>query len=153
VPKNIIRDGYTRTAKLEPRPGLHDGLSFRFRPMLAHQVDAVTDSVRKCRDRGQYQEARLVVARAMEKQLAEWDESADDGAPVPIKASEIALLPPAMLTRLFDIVSGFDPGDLPTDATDEEQDEYLRCLTESHETGKAPGRIAEEADEKNSAAG
>jgi len=146
--KNIIRDGYTRGATIKPKPGLYEGLSIKFRPMLPEQVDAVTGRVADKRTAGHFAEATVTIAAALAKQITEWDEVGPDGKPVPIKAEHFRNLPSPLLRRLYDVVSGYDPGDLPEQSSEPEHDEYLSDLTEAIATASPPPSALEK-DEKN----
>lgn len=148
--RNILRDGYTRTARINGRPGLYAGLKFTYRPMLDEEVSAVIHRVGDKRAAGHFSVATGIKAAAIVRHLKEWDETDEAGNPVPITGDHVRRLPPPLLGRLFDVISGFDPGDLIEDAAPEEADEYLRSLESVLETGSAS--TARE-DEKNSHAG
>ena len=150
--RNVIRDGYTKTAVVKPVPGIHDGISLRYRPMLPHQVDAVTYSVEEKRRARQYEAANLLYGSAIAKHLLEWSEVDQEGKPLPRSAQNIASLPPPLFRQVFNIVSGYEAGDLPEQASEDEQDQYLRDLEAEALTGLPPGPAGLEADQKNSAA-
>jgi hypothetical protein len=146
MPCNIIRDGYTKRAKINGRPGIFGDLTFVFRPMLDEEVETVLQRSGQKKAAGRFTEATGIKAAAIVRQLKEWDETDEDGNPVPITIENVRHLPPALLGLLLDVICGYIAGDLPADATPTETDEYARSLEAALDTGSAS---TAEKDEKN----
>jgi hypothetical protein len=146
MPCNIIRDGYTKRAKINGRPGIFGDLTFVFRPMLDEEVETVLQRSGQKRTAGRFAEATGIKAAAIVRQLKEWSETDASGNAVPITIDNVRRLQPLLLGLLLDVLCGYSAGDLPADATPEETDQYARSLETALDTGSAS---TVEKDEKN----
>jgi hypothetical protein len=149
MPRNIINDGYTRTAHIAPVERIHEGSTFEFRPMLPAEVDAVTDGLKT----HTAEEGSLLLAAAMVDHLADWDEVDKNGNKQEINLHNVSHLPPKLFNAMYNVISGFYAGDPLPRPTKQEDGEYVSKLLESAKTGKTPGRVVDQADQKNSSKG
>jgi len=146
VSHNIIQDGYTKDGYIGAVPNLHDEVKFKYRPMLAEQVESLSAAVEKAEPA----KAALLVASSMCKQLTEWSEtfSAPENLPAAINLENVRRLHPLVLAKLRRIVEGISPGDLPPDADSKAVDAYATAL-EATIAGEAPGQKELVANQKN----
>lgn len=122
--RNVIDDGFTKPGRIEPVPNLHQGMEFTYRPMLQEQFEALEDQIQKSPPGP----AVVLMCQALAKQLVAWSEVDADGKPLPITPDRCRRLQPMLMVRLYRIINGRDPGDMPLEATADEQDEYLASL-------------------------
>lgn len=141
---SFIDDGYTKRGYIKPEPGLHDGLLFSYRPMLAEQAEDLEAILKRV------QGAPVIRAtcKAISEQLYEWSEVDSVKKPRPITEDSVRRLPRDLLTSLRHVIQGVWPGDPLPDPTLEEQSEYYKATLAAAE-GKAPGIEQLEADRKN----
>jgi hypothetical protein len=113
--KNLIRDGYTMRGEIKPNPGLHDGISFEFRPVRSVDVLSLDAKLIKATP-----EQRVVLlATMLSESLQSWSETQEDGQPWPITPQTVSCLPFSLFDRLCGIVRMLEP----SDAVPENQDE------------------------------
>jgi len=126
--RNIIDDGFTLPGRIDPVAGLHEGLTFRFRPMLAEEFEEIEEAKEGMKARPGIH----LVAKAIAKHVCEWSEVDENGKPRPINFENVRRLH-SMLPRLYRIVAGRDASDLPDEesSTAEERSEYLDSLGEA----------------------
>ena len=145
--RNIIRDGYTRRGRIDAIERLHDSLDFEFRPMLPEQVEDLDAAVDKCKPK----EAAPLVAAAMAEQLTSWSEvegEGDNEKMAPITVDNLRRLPYPLLSRLRKVVAGLAPTDALSDASDDEQSDYIIQLR-AKAAGKPAGLELLSSDQKN----
>ena len=146
---NIINDGYTEAGYIRGEEGLHGPLSFRYRPMLAEQRDAVDEELIRKKAR----EGNQLLAAALHKHLVDWDLTDAGGQAAPISLENIRRLRPALFDKLYHIVSGRKSSDADPQATARDESDYVSRLLETAGAGQSPGEVREQADAKNSRAG
>ena len=143
--KNVFRDGQTLAGYIAPVEGLHEGLRFTRRPMLAEDVEEAEAQIVKATPR----QAAGIVTLTIVAKLVSWSEVDDAGKPLPINAKTVGGLPYQLLTRTYRIIAGLAPSDLDRDAgeqTDQrEAEQYLKRLAEATEQNKTLGRVEDEA--------
>lgn len=105
--RNVIRDGYTRPAKINPEQGAHDGIEFRYRPMLPDEFEETEDAL----DRKPPRERISVMAKAVAAHLDEWSEVDEQERPVPITPANVGRLPWALLRMMYHIMGGIARSD------------------------------------------
>jgi hypothetical protein len=142
---NYIPDGYTQRGYIEASAGLHYALAFAFRPMLPEERDAVEEvlALRPAREGSQ------VTAAAVAHALLEWDLCDANGCPVPVGIEYVRRLRPALLDKLYSVVSGREAGDPPPMKTEAEEQDFVARLLEAAGTGCTPWEATLEADRKN----
>lgn len=144
-----IRDGYTRRAYIYS-DGNHDGLEFRYRPMLP---DAVDELLSKTKD-GVLASPRdriPIISKTIAPYIAEWSEwvptsDPDVGTALEITPATVATLPWPLLSRVESIVTGFGYSDLAPDATPDEVARFEKAKAGSR---KWPGAEEASEDKKN----
>jgi len=141
--RNIINDGYTTEGYIEAAEGLHDELSFRYRPMLPEDVEATDAEVNRRTD--SKKTVHLFVAQ-VQRHLVDWSEVDDKGTAVPITFENVRRLGYVPFNRLYMIISGQQATDLRPGATDKEGKNYADAIIA--EAGGEPVSTTD-ADEKN----
>lgn len=148
--RNVFRDGQTIGAYIAPVEGLHAGLSFERRPMLAAEVEETEAQIGKATPR----QAAEITILAVTNKLVSWSEVDDKGGPLPITAANVGRLPYQLLVRTYRIIAGLAPSDLSRAQAEvtgpDEAAAYIARLKEAAETGAPVGAIANAATEKNS---
>ena len=131
-----IPDGYERDAKINAVPGLHGELIFKYRPLIYQQVSRMRAAT------GQFSNFRTgeVKLGAISSQITEWNVVNEAGDPLEHTAANVERLHPAICDQLFNIVAGFDPGDLDTPSDDQSEMSLESILS---------GETQDEADAKN----
>ncbi len=142
--RNIIRTGSTRPGYIEADPGLHEGLSFRYMPMLPEEAEELEEATKNLPP----QKSIAIVAAALKGKLVEWSEVDEQGNAEQITIDNIRHLPFDVLYRLARIVKGFAKSDLPLGATAEQESDYMAALKAEAE-GKTPGTGSVSAELKN----
>lgn len=142
--KHIIGDGYTRGGYVEAVDRLHDSLAFKFRPMLAEEVDAVAEVAESKPAKEKSRLIRAVIA----KQIVEWDVE-DGGGTVAVSVENVRRLPWRVVNQLYNMVAGLVPVDANPKAGDEAEPTIVDNIIEAAETGQPYGVTAEERDRKN----
>ena len=142
---NYIPDGYTERGYIEASEGKVDALAFAFRPLLPEERDAVEEvlAIRPAR------EGSLVVAAAVAHALFEWDLRDANGCPVAVGLDFVRRLRPALLDKLYTVVSGREASDPPPKQTAAEEQDFVVRLLEAAGTGCTPCELGQEADRKN----
>lgn len=147
--KNVFRDGQTLGAFVAPVEGLHAGLRFSRRPMLAEDVEETEAQIAKATPR---QAAQIVILTTV-NQLVDWSEVRDDGTAQPINAKTVGALPYQLLNRTYRIIAGLSPSDRDPDAAGAvgttEADALLRRLKDATENGTTLGIEEQKAREGN----
>ncbi|HEX7379338.1 MAG TPA: hypothetical protein VF278_19605 [Pirellulales bacterium] len=150
MPK-LIDDGQTiRTLIRAETVGLEKGDDFycERRPTLpGERNNAVNRAGRGDRYR-EFDEYNAAYAELVAEKLVWWNVRDAQGKPAEINVASINLLPPALWGRLTDIAMGYDVGDLPTDASDEEKAAFAVAF-EAAKCGAIPGDAVTEAARKN----
>ncbi len=135
---NIIDDGYTITANIEPVHGHYDCLVFTFRPLLQEQFEAIEAKIEKVGgERGVE-----IIARALASQIVSWSES------VPPSADSIRRIRPPLFGKVYRIISGMEPYAVADDATEEEQ----RSWADQFDDDKTPAERLIESEGNSGAA-
>lgn len=137
--KNIIRDGQTRRGRIDEEPGLHEGLSFQYRPSLPEEVEQIEAAAQKEKPKDG---VRLIAAFCADR-LVDWSEA--DGDP---NFENVRRLPFDLFNKLYKVLVGMRATDPIEDPTKEEEDEEIAALRAQSE-GKSPGREATEKSEGN----
>lgn len=119
---NLIRDGQTRRARINPEAGLHEGLEFAYRPMLPEEVERADFEIDKQEKKEKPEGMSHVVSGELAKRLVEWSEEAKP------TFESVRRLPQPLLIRAFRIVQRREASDLPDRPSGEEADEYLADL-------------------------
>lgn len=147
--KNIYRDGQTIDSYVAPVEGLHQGLTFKRRPMLAEEVEETESQIAKATPR----QAVEIVVLTVTAKLVEWSEVTDDGKAAAITAGNVARLPYQLLNRVYRIVAGLTAGDLNRNTangtTSTEADDFLKRLRDSGNGEGSPGTVDAKAQEGN----
>jgi hypothetical protein len=130
----FFRDGYTRRARINAAPGLHGELNFSYRPLLVDQRDDITKLVLDKRQTTK--QVYDAMSSMMAGQITQWDASAErDGEEVAINAANVRRLPPALFDRVFDVICGAKPHDLPDEPTPDEVSDFIKGLTADQQQG------------------
>jgi hypothetical protein len=118
----ITDDGYTETAYIEERTGIHPAVRIKYRPTPVTDRTQVIDAMRLVTSKNRTRENEML-ADAIVAKLASWDFLNDDGSsmdgvPEPSRAN-VLKLKPTLYDRLASIVFyGVDGGDTdPQDGT------------------------------------
>jgi len=142
--RNVIQDGYTKSARINAVPRLHESIEFTFRPMLPEDVEDLSAKVRKLQ--GDAKKMTLMIADAVSKHLTEWSEVDATDKPLPISVNNCRRLPYPLLGGLRYIIEGIRAGDAPEDGkdggNDDELDKYVDGL-EAEVNGTSEMREAE----------
>lgn len=137
---SIIADGYTADGFIEAVDRLHGSLSFKYRPLLPEQVDAIDKEVLEKPPREGHKTLRAAIAG----QLVSWSEKE------PITVENVRRLPYRLYNKLYRIIAGLMPSDAPPNAGEKaDDDDFIRSLRESAETGVPVGAVRAAADAKN----
>lgn len=148
--RNVFRDGQTIPAYIAPVEGLHAGLSFERRPMLAAEVEETEAQIGKATPR----QAAEITTLAVTHKLVSWSEIDDKGSPLPINAANVGRLPYQLLVRAYRIIAGLSPTDLSRAQAEQtgpdEAAAYIARLKEAADTGASIGGVTNAATEKNS---
>lgn len=104
----IIDDGYTLDGHIAPVPGIHEGLTFTYRPMTKRQLAAMESRIRKAKDDD---EGERVAAETIAAHVTTWDakNSRDDVAAV--TAENVLNMQTLLNVALFNIVRGYRAND------------------------------------------
>lgn len=141
-----IPDGYTERGFIEPVENLHEGLRFRYRPMLIEDGSEFIDSVARLKPR----EAERKTAAMLAKQLIDWElRSPSTGEQVEKSPASILKLKRVVFQRLTQIVLGMQPSDTDPEWPAENQDEHIDRKTDVTADGRPIGAVAEDRDTKN----
>ncbi len=143
--QNIIRDGYTRKAYIEPVERLHEELRFDYRPMLGEEVETIEQAVGNAESKAK---GNLIACHSLAKQIQSWSEVDEIGEAVPVSAENVRRLQPTLRIVLYLIVSGARATDPIPSSTPNEDDAYITSLIEESE-GNLPGATEEVVTEKN----
>jgi hypothetical protein len=122
--RNIIKDGFTVEARINPVSNLHEGLDFSFRPMLPEEYEEAEANI----DPEKPREIIHIIAKWLKVKLATWSEVDKDGNEAPITFENIRCLQPTLLRRLYRIVAGSEAHDLPIKGSPESQQNYLDTI-------------------------
>lgn len=109
---SYINDGYTADGYIEEIPRLHQALRFTYRPVLPADRGIYMAEIEKATPRGK-EEFRAEIIR---RHVPSWDMKNGDEA-VPLHKAAILHVHPALFTRLYLIVMGYDAPDAQPDAT------------------------------------
>ena len=118
---NFIEDGYTEDGYLAAEKGLHGDLSFKFRPLLPEQRDAIDEVTLK---QGASKGVKAICG-ALADRVQSWDVKDSKGGDVPIKPESFGKLRPRLFDKLWAVVAGRYPSDVKPDATKEEAGDYV----------------------------
>ena len=143
---NIIRDGYTQRGYIEAVEGLHESVSFKYRPMLPEDVEFAEAEANKIG--GDPRKAVRLIAAKVSQQLIEWDQTEDDGKEAPTDFETVRRLRYHVLNKLYRIIAGLVASDPTPGASKKEQaDEVDAIIAEA--AGQSPGQEALENAAKN----
>ncbi len=101
----LISDGLTLDGSLPPRPGIHDGLRFKYRPALPAAVYDYQAATRM----GNGADRMKAVSKLLVAHLAEWD------AGEPISDASFRRVPQPDLERLLDFVTVYTSAEIEGD--------------------------------------
>lgn len=96
------RDGQTRMAAIEPVERLHDGIEFRYRPMLGEDAEAAQA---KITGQESSKTGYMLICDMVAGQVIEWSES------VEIKKDTVRYLPYKIVLGMYRIVLGLQASD------------------------------------------
>ncbi|MBT7069648.1 MAG: hypothetical protein HN975_02005 [Anaerolineae bacterium] len=142
---NLINDGYTKDAYIKPFDGVHDGMTFKYRPMLPNEVTRYESKIDKCPagDQGN------ITAGVIAIKLVEWSEETKDKKPVPIDYDNVRKVPYDLLATMIGIIKGTRPCDEPPGKNS--HDSYHSNADDICEEGDNPGvRLLEEQGKNSS---
>lgn len=147
TPSAYIADGYSRPCYIAERPQLHPAVRFVFRPMLIQNVRVVARQILATTDARRQEE---IAALAIQAQVVEWDLHKFSGELVPLTdIKEVLRIQPAILNRMYSIVSGEDGGD-PDPRLERSQDDIQATAADLQRALAGEEPLSEaEADEKN----
>jgi hypothetical protein len=124
--KNLIRDGQTRRGFVAPAvDGLHEGLDFEFRPMLAEQVEQTEDEYERA---DTPRDGILLLAGRIADHLVSWSEVDDSGERLAPRFEFVRLLPHPLMRRVYRVLTRQDASDEPPKSTPDETRERLEEL-------------------------
>lgn len=103
MPAAIIDDGYTLDGFIAPKEGIHDGLTFRYRPLTIKQYRALTDRIESAKT---HEAAELHVAETIAAQLCDWDAKNGKGSVVEINRDNVTRMQPQLALSLLKIIEG-----------------------------------------------
>lgn len=124
---NAIRDGQTIAGYIVPVEGLHQGLRFDFRPMLAEEFEQTEFEVAHVGTTDPAAAIQMIADRVAEK-LESWSEVDDKGGALAPVYENVRRLCHPLLTRLYRIVSKQDPTDKPPGELPDETQERIDQL-------------------------
>ena len=146
----VPNDGYSEKGFVHGQTNIHNDFRFTFRPMLAEErAVLLSDRFKKLPE--DEQEKKL--AAAVASRVSDWSLVDAKGMPVPVSEAVCRRLKPALFNRVFWIIAGTDAGDVDPELAEAERHAAADVLMESAISGKAPGDVRLERDEKNSGAG
>jgi len=137
---NLVRDGQTRNGKVDAEDGLHDGLSFSYRPCLPEEVETIESQAAK---EGNPRAAVRLIAAFVADRLGTWSEA--DGDPT---FENVRRLPFDLFNKVYRVVVGMRASDPVDQPTKEEEDELVAALR-SQVDGTPPGETMAETTEGN----
>ena len=111
--ETFIEDGYTYDGLINPEPGLHDGLTFKYRPILPPDRAVIISEIDSTLASGAARRAETLAGAACIRQLVSWDLTRLDGSQVEISVDNVLRVQPGAFGRLFKICMGGAPSDLP----------------------------------------
>lgn len=114
---NRIRDGFTQSGYIKEEEGVHGELEFMFRPMIpeeSHVSQSKTERLLRIHDKEH--KAIQHMAKDLATRVTEWSD--DD----PITVDTLRRTRPALLWKLYRVVTGEDASDIK-DVADDDSDE------------------------------
>jgi hypothetical protein len=102
----FINDGYTQTANIDEKPGVHEAVTIKFRPLTATERIVHFDGDEKKSPAARAEKH----AKMLASHIVEWD-ICDDGKSVEINAANVGRLTFDLFFRLVDIVAVAEMGD------------------------------------------
>lgn len=138
MPRNIIIDGYTKRAHVKPLEGIHQGLTFEYRPMLPEEVEDLDALDGKHRDNPK--EHQLAIAKMIAAKMSKWDEEGANGETVTITGEAMRRMPPALAVQIRQIVMGFRASDPNPNGTPAENAAIAKAR-EQEAQGLPPGQM------------
>lgn len=139
IPDGYELDGYIAAAK-----GVHGPVRFKYRPMTIDERDEVRELIQGSKSK----DYNPVIRAALAEHLKGWDVkppgAKPDAAPVPITIGSIRGLLPQVFDKMFFIVCGDRPSDIPDDGTPKEESGYVERMRQA-----ANGESLEAAAVKN----
>jgi hypothetical protein len=106
-PVGIYPDGLAFDGYVAAVPRLHPACEFKFRPMLAEEVRALSATIAK-QDLSQ---AQVTIAEQIGTRITEWNLQGVNGAVVPPSADSYRRICPELSEKLCGIVQGYRPSD------------------------------------------
>lgn len=135
-------DGYTEPFYVKAIPGVYGSVRGRFRPLTHPERQVVTAKVATLAP----VESSHYMLRTVCTFVKEWDIKNEKGAAVPLEPAKV-FLRGALLDRLFNIVCGFDGGDIDPEAGETKEQAIVNL--EADLKAAAVGPTREELDLKN----
>jgi hypothetical protein len=136
---SFIEDGQTLDGYCAPIAGLHDGLSFTFRPILPEEQSEHIDA----RERFQGRKWAQYVAKFAAARLAVWSLSE------PPSPTKVLRLQPRLFGKLYGILLGTDASDINPAWPDQQKQEAADEELESALTGQSPAVVHDASTAKN----
>lgn len=143
---NVIRDGQSRNGYVAARERLHGPLRFRYRPMLAEDVELTELESSKGED--PRKGVRLIAAQVSQR-LESWSEVDERGEALETSLENVRRLRYPVLLAIYKIVAGLRASDPdPTGAADDSEPDLASDIIRQAE-GKAPGQERLQEQEGN----
>lgn len=134
---NVIRDGQWRDGYVAARERLHDEIRFRYRPMLAEDVELT--EVESSKGDDPRKGVRLIAAQVSQR-VGAWSEVDEKGETVPITVETVRRLRYPVLLAIYKIVAGLRASDPdPNNKTEDAEGDLAGDIIRQAE-GKAPGQ-------------
>ena len=107
---SFIEDGLTCDGHIRAYDGLHEGLTFQYRPMLDRAITRMSNVARDVATMTD-SEVDQALSSPIADHLVTWDLKDSKGSAVPITAENVARLQPQLLLDLLAIVQGKQASD------------------------------------------
>lgn len=147
----VLDDGYTESAYLARWPAeldkaaVYEAVRIRFRPATHRERVAFFEASKNRTETENDQRTVALIVRHVQ----EWDVRNRRGQIAPINTDTVRALKPMLFDRLFNIVLGYDCGDIDPEASREKLEELDRDAAAAAEEGKSVSDYRAERDEKN----
>lgn len=104
---NFIEDGYTEAGYIAEEPGIHNDLTFSFRPIMVAKRDAL--NALYLTDR--HEEAISKVSEEMSRSIQSWSLVDTKGQPVVRSAANMRRIKPRLFDKLWQVLCGMKASD------------------------------------------
>lgn len=146
---SIIDDGQTLPVFIRGVPGDFDDFYAERRPTLPADRNKAMNRAKRAEKFADWDEHEAAHNDLIAAKLTWWNVKGKDGKIVSVSKENASALPPNLWDRLTNILLGFDWGDLPPDASDEQKAEF-EAAVKAIKDGIPPGDAIAEAARKNS---